>query len=98
MRGIDKGFALSFGPPKVQSVIRTAFLTIDTMGMDQAIGVNRVSGAHRAEFLLFFRLLTDGPVRRKNFIPIFIALLHCINLALVLRAIRMAGRFAKMLG
>ena len=44
--------------------------------------------AHDASLLLFFfRFLAHSLVRRQNFIPIFIAPLHRIHLALVLRAV-----------
>ena len=97
MRCIDTGFALSFRSPKVQGIIRAAFRTIGTIAMSRAIGMNRATGAHRAELLLFFRFLAHGPVCCKDFVPVFIGLFHRIHLALVFFAIRMAGFGAKML-
>jgi hypothetical protein len=97
VRGTDTGFALGLRSQKVQGVIRAASLTIDTIAMDWAIGMNRATVAHRAEFLLIFRFLAHGLVRRQDFVPVFISLFHHIHLALVLRAIRMAGLAAKTL-
>jgi hypothetical protein len=84
--------------PKVQGVIRAAFLTIDAIAMSRAIRMNRAAVAYVAEFLLFLRLLANGLERRKDFIPILIGLHHRIHLALVLRAIRMPRLVAKTLG
>ena len=97
VRRIDTGFALSFRSPKVQGIIRAAFLAIDTIGMDWAIGMNRAAVAHGAELLLFFRFLANGPVRRQDFIPVLIGLFHRIHFALVFRAIRVPGLVAKTL-
>jgi hypothetical protein len=55
---------LPLRPLKVQGVISTAFLTIDTVAMSRAIVMNRATVARRAKLLLFFRLLAHGPVRR----------------------------------
>jgi hypothetical protein len=66
--------------------------------MDWAIGMNRAAGAYGAKLPLFFWLFANGLERRENFVPIFIALLHRINFALVLRAIRMPRLAAKTLG
>ena len=66
--------------------------------MDRAIGMNRVAAAYRAEFPLFPWLLAHGLVRRQDFVPVLIGLFHRIHLALVLRAIRVAGLVAKTLG
>ena len=99
MRWIETGFALSFRSPKVQGIIRAAFLAIDTIGMDWAIGMNRAAAAYRAKLLLPFRLLfADGPVRRQDFIPILIGPVHRIHFALMLRAIRMPRLAAKTRG
>ena len=89
MRWIDTGFALSFRSPKVQGIIRAAFLAIDAVVMIPA------TVAHRAQLLLFLWLLAHGSVRCKYFIPVLIGLLHRIYLALVLGAIRVAGFVAK---
>src|ERR1019366_5634706 len=88
--GTDTGFALSFRSPKVQGIIRAAFLAIDTIGMNRVFGMNRAAVAYRAEPPLFFRFLAHGLVRRQDFVPIPIAFLHRIHLALMFRAIRMA--------
>jgi hypothetical protein len=82
--------------PKIQGIIRAAFRTIDTICMNRAFGMNRTTVAHRAKLLLFFRLLADGPVRRQDFIPVLIGLVHRIHLALVLRAVWVA-RPAKLI-
>jgi hypothetical protein len=67
--------------------------------MDWAIGMNRAAAAYRAKLLLPFRLLfAHGSVRCQDFIPILIGLVHCIHLALMLRAIWVAGFIAKTLG
>jgi hypothetical protein len=65
--------------------------------MDRAIGMNGATVAHRAKLLLFFRFLANGPVRRQDFIPVLIGLVHRIHLALMFWAIRMAGFVAKTL-
>jgi len=97
VRRTDTRSALSLRSSKGQGVIRTAFLTIDTIAMSRAIGMNRAAVAHRAKLLLFFRVLAHGPVRRQDFIPIFIALLNRIHLPLMFRAIRMPRVVAKTL-
>ena len=66
--------------------------------MNRAIGMNRVAAAYRADLLLFFRFLAHGPVRCQDFLPILIGLVHCIHLALMVRAIRMPRLAAKTLG
>ena len=66
--------------------------------MDRAIGMNRAAAAYRAQLLLFLWLLAHGPVRCQDFIPVPIALFHRIHLALMVRAIWVAGFFAKTLG
>ena len=54
--------------------------------------------AHDASLLLFvFRFLAHGPMRRQDFVPVPIGLLHRIHLALVLRAIRMPRLVAETL-
>jgi hypothetical protein len=95
--GTDTDLALGFRSPKVQGIIRAAFRTIDTFGMDRAIGMNRAAIACRAELLLFYRFLANGLVRRQDFVPILIVLFHRIYLALVLRAIWMPRLVAKTL-
>src|ERR1019366_253355 len=58
----------------------------------------RAAMAHDASLLLFFfRLLANGPVRRQDFVPILIVLLHRIYFPLMLRAIWVAGFVAKPL-
>jgi hypothetical protein len=98
VRWIDTGFALSFRSPKVQGIIGAAFLAIDTIGMDWAIGMNRAAVAHRAEPLFLLVFLANSLVSRKYFVPVLIGLHHRIHLALVLRAIWVAGFVAKTLG
>jgi hypothetical protein len=97
VRGIDTGFALSFRSPKVQGIIRAAFLTINTIAMSRAIGMNRAAVAYGAELPLFLWFLARSLARCQDFVPILIALFHSIHLALVLRAIWVAGFFAKPL-
>ena len=97
MRGADTGFALSFRSPKVQGIIRAAFLAIDTIGMDWAIGMNRAAAAYRADLLLFFWLVANGSVRCQDFIPILIGPVHRIHFALMLWTIWMPRLVAETL-
>lgn len=66
--------------------------------MNRAIRMNRAAVAHHTESLFFMWLLTNGLERCQKFIPVRIALFHSIYFPLMLRAIRMAGLFAKTLG
>jgi hypothetical protein len=66
--------------------------------MDWAIVMDWAAAAYRAKLLLLLVLLANGPVRCKDFVPVLIGLVHCIHLALVLRAIRVAGLVTKTLG
>jgi len=67
-----------------QRIIRAAFITMDTNGM------NRATVAHHAKPLLLARFIAHGLVRRQNFVPILIGLVHRIDLALVART-QLAG-------
>jgi hypothetical protein len=53
--------------------------------------MNRAAVTHRAELLLFLWVFANGPIRRQNFIPVFIGLFDRIYLALMFRAVRLAG-------
>jgi len=53
--------------------------------------MNRAAVTHRAELLLFLWVFANDPIRRQNFIPVFIGLFHRIYLALMFRAVQMAG-------
>jgi hypothetical protein len=66
--------------------------------MSRAIGMNWAAIAHGAEPPLSFGFLANRLERCQNFFPVRIALSHRVNFPLMLRAIWMAGFFAKTLG